>query len=94
MVIPGHAPAPSQFAARVAVPAVQLALRQPLVGYVQADVSTPLQVPPQDEPSVAQAVRLPRGAPVVGVHVPTLPELSHAWHWPVHEELQQTPSVH
>ena len=53
----------------------------------------PLQLPPQSDPSLAQAVRAPCGAPVTNEQVPTLPETSHAWHWLPHEVLQQNPST-
>jgi hypothetical protein len=58
---------------------------------VQADVSVPLHVPPQPEPSVAHAARGATGAPVTGEQVPCrpLPVRLHAWHWPVHAVLQQ-----
>jgi hypothetical protein len=40
------------------------------------------------------AERVPCGAPEARVvHVPMLPETSHAWHWPPQALLQQTPSV-
>jgi hypothetical protein len=44
-------------------------------------------------PPVAHAERGPCGAPVIGVHVPTVPVPSHAWHWPEQTESQQTPST-
>jgi hypothetical protein len=77
----GHAPAPSQLAAAVAVPLEQLALRQlvALLGYVQVAL-LPLQLPPQSEPSFVHAVRDPCGAPLTSVQVPTLPATSQAWH--------------
>jgi hypothetical protein len=60
---------------------------------VQALVATPSQAPPQALPSVAHAARPPCGAPATGMHVPTDPSASHAWHWPPHAALQQTPSA-
>ena len=54
----------------------------------------PLQAPPQEVPSLAQAARAPWGAPFVAVHVPTLPATSHAWHCPPQATLQHTPSTH
>jgi hypothetical protein len=44
-------------------------------------------------PSVSQAARPPRGAPVAAVQVPTLPATSHASHWAPQAWSQQTPSV-
>ena len=61
---------------------------------MQAAGWTPSQLPPQTEPSVAQAARLPCGAPIAVEHVPTLPARLHASHWPVHARPQQTPSTH
>jgi len=56
-------------------------------------VVVPSQLPPQELPSVAQATRVPCGAPVTAVQVPTLPATSQAWHWLPHALLQQTPST-
>ena len=53
----------------------------------------PSQVPPQAEPSLAQAGFPLRGAPETGAHVPTEPGTSHASHCPLHARSQQTPSV-
>jgi hypothetical protein len=51
-------------------------------------------VPPHADPSEAQALRNPCGAPeVTVVHVPTLPATSHACHWPLQALSQQTPST-
>jgi hypothetical protein len=90
----GQAPAPSQSAAAVAVPAEQLAVLQPVVllGYVQVALE-PLQLPPQSEPSLVHAVREPCGVPLTSVQVPTLPATSQAWHWLPQALLQQTPST-
>jgi hypothetical protein len=57
--------------------------------------STPLQSKPHVG-SVAVVLHTPcpvRGAPVTGMHAPTLPGSSHAWQVPLHWELQQTPSA-
>ena len=92
----GHAPVPPHDAAAVWVPAAQLAARQLVVapGYAHAVALEPLQLPPQALPSLAQAVRVPCGAPLDTVaHVPTLPAMSQAWHWPVQALLQHTPST-
>jgi hypothetical protein len=45
---------------------------------VHEAVVTPLQLPPQEEPSVPQAARNPCGAPATAVQAPTLPGTSHA----------------
>jgi len=57
-------------------------------------VTTPLQLPPQEDPSLAQAERAPWGAPVTGLHVPTLPATLQASHCPPQATLQHTPSTH
>jgi len=57
---------------------------------LQVPSALPLHWPPQVLPSLAQAVRLPCGAPeATGVHVPCMPLRSHASHWPVQAVLQQ-----
>jgi hypothetical protein len=53
----------------------------------------PSQLPPHEVPSVAQACRVPCGAPLTVVQTPTEPGTSHAWHWPPQALLQQTPST-
>ena len=88
----GHEP-PLQLAATVAVPLLQEAPRHCVVGYPQAAVLLPSQLPPQALPSLAQAVREPWGAPLTATHWPTLPATSHAWHCPLQARLQQTPSA-
>jgi hypothetical protein len=60
---------------------------------VQAVVTTPLQAPPQAVPSDVQAARVPTGAPLTAVQVPSRPARPHASHWPLQLVLQQTPSV-
>jgi hypothetical protein len=89
----GQRPAPSQAAASVATPALQLAVRHSEAGYAQAPVEAPSQAPPQAEPSLAHAGRAPWGAPATGAQVPTEPAASQAWHWPPHAVSQQTPST-
>jgi len=91
----GHVPVPLQLAALVAVPAEQVPARHTVepAGYAQALAMVPSQDPPQALPSVVQAVRLPCGAPVALVQVPTLPATSQAWHCPPQALLQQTPST-
>jgi hypothetical protein len=64
----GQEPAPSHNAAAVATPAVQLAPRHCAAGYVQEAPLTPSQEPPQAEPSLAQAGRVPCGAPLTARH--------------------------
>jgi hypothetical protein len=48
----------------------------------------PLQVP-----DPAQVARPACGAPVTGMHWPTEPGTSQAWHWPEQAWLQHTPSA-
>jgi hypothetical protein len=93
--IAGHAPAPLQLAASVAVPPEQEASRHvaPAAGYVQESAFVPLQAPPHSEPSVAQAARRPTGAPITGAHCPARPGTSQASHCPLQAALQQTPST-
>src|SRR5262245_9091913 len=53
----------------------------------------PSQLPPQAEPSDAQSVRAPCGAPLTALQVPTLPATSQASHcWP-QAALQHTAST-
>ena len=91
----GQLPAPSQVAERVAVPLVQSAARHSTLppGYAHAARCTPLQVPPQAEPSSAHDGRVPTGAPVTSVQVPSDPETLHASHCPLQGALQQKPST-
>jgi hypothetical protein len=51
----GQLPAPSQEAASVATPALQLAARHDPVGYAHALALEPSQAPPQPLPSEAHA---------------------------------------
>jgi hypothetical protein len=91
-----HAPAPLHLPSACATPDAHVAAPHDVafVGYVHAVVSTPLQLPPHDEPSVVHAARA-GVPPVFGVPLiaTQLPEALHAWHWPVHAALQQTPSA-
>jgi hypothetical protein len=92
----GQVPVPLQEPAGTAVPAAQLAARHwvEAPGYPQAEALLPSQEPPQAEPSVAQAGRIPCGAPAVTVvQAPTLPGTSQASHWPAQAAVQQTPSA-
>src|SRR5512140_2879659 len=86
----GHAPAPLQFAACVSIPALQLAKRQELAGYAQAAGFTPLQAPPQPEPSVAHAARPPTGAPLMVWQVPGVIAF-HDSHCALQARLQHLP---
>jgi hypothetical protein len=92
--VPGvQLPAPSQVAAPVATPAVQLATPQETVGKVQALVSVPLQLPTQ-APVPAHAARVPTGAPVTGLQVPSFAGRLQAAHWRlVQSTSQQYPSA-
>jgi hypothetical protein len=63
------------------------------LGKLQAVVFEPLQSPPHTEPSVAQAVRAPCGAPLTAEQTPRSPLTSHAWHCPEQVESQHTPST-
>jgi hypothetical protein len=60
---------------------------------VQAAVEVPSQVPPQLEPSVVQAGRAPRGAPLTATHWPSWPGSPQDWHWPSQALWQQKPSA-
>jgi len=92
----GHVPAPSQPAATVATPPVQLAERQLVEapGYVHAVRDAPSHEPPHEVPVPVHAVRPPTGAPVTALHVPTEPVALHVSHCPAQAESQQTPSAH
>lgn len=89
----GHAPRPSQLAATVAVPFVQLAARQEEVGYEQAVRFVPSQLPPHVVPAPAHAAWPLRGAPLTATQVPLLDASAQASHVPLQELLQQTPSA-
>jgi hypothetical protein len=93
---PGQAPAPSQTPSSVAVPEVHEGARQEVgsAGYAQLDAWIPSQLPPQTVPSEAHATRLPWGAPLAGLHVPTFPATSQASHCPLQARSQQNPSTH
>ena len=54
--------------------------------------AVPSQVPPQ-APEPLQAERVPRGAPVTAVQVPTAMATSQASHWPLQAWSQHTPSA-
>lgn len=53
----------------------------------------PSQLPPHTFVEFAQSGRWPRGVPLIGTHVPSLPLSPHASHCPVHAESQQTKST-
>jgi hypothetical protein len=56
-------------------------------------------LPSQTAPHVVPAPVPPHagrelcGVPATGEQVPTRPPMSHAWHWPPHDESQHTPST-
>ena len=92
----GQVPVPLHEPDGVAVPAEQPAARHwvEVPGKPQAAALVPSQEPPQTDPSEVHAARDPCGAPLVTVvHVPELPGMSQAWHWPPQAALQQTPST-
>jgi hypothetical protein len=89
----GQLPAPSQTAAWVAVPLVQLAWRHVVEAPGSVHVAwVPLHVPAQ-APLPVHAVWPVRGAPLTSSHVPGVLPLQN-WHDPLQAELQQTPSAH
>lgn len=53
----------------------------------------PSQVPAQAASVPLQAVLGALGVPLTAMQVPTLVGSLHAWHWPAHGSLQQTPSA-
>lgn len=60
---------------------------------LHAEGFVPSHAPPHCEGSPAHGVRLPRGAPTAGTHLPSVPDSAHASHCPVHADSQQTPST-
>lgn len=94
-VLAPQAPAALQLAAAVATPPVQDGPRQiaSVPAKAQASRFWPSQLPPQEEPSVAQAVRDPRGAKVTGEQAPALPGTLQASHCPSQAVSQQRPST-
>jgi hypothetical protein len=65
-----------------------------LGGYTHAVVlCAPSHVPPHAVPCALHFGREPCGAPCTGVHVPTDPATSQAWHSPSQAALQHTPSM-
>jgi hypothetical protein len=88
----GHAPAPLQEAAFVAVPALQLDARHTVLvpGKVHV-VAEPVQEPAQ-APLPVQAGCPGRGEPVIIVQVPGVVPLQN-WHEPLQADEQQTPSA-
>jgi hypothetical protein len=71
-----------QWAAALATPSSQLSLPQAIVisGKVQLAVVVPSHWPPQRVLSLAQARRVPTGAPVTGEHVPGFDDTLQAAH--------------
>jgi hypothetical protein len=43
--------------------------------------------------STGHGGRLPTGVPAIVTQLPSAPAVLHAWHWPVHEDVQHTPST-
>jgi len=62
-------------------------------GYSHDEVVELLHLPAHAVPSPAHLDREPWGGPPTGVHVPSWPLTSHAWHWPSQIVLQQKPST-
>jgi hypothetical protein len=98
LVVNEHVPLPLQVPAVVSTPPVHDAVLQEVVafGYAHAVPLKPSQRAPQvvPEPVPLHIGRPPTGVPITLLHVPTEPLTLHAWHWPAHDELQQTPSTH
>jgi hypothetical protein len=90
-----HVPAPSQWALSVTIPSLQDRVVHVVEasGMAQRVVVTPSQEPVHAEPSPWHAGRLPTGAPLVGVHVPTEPGFVQEAHCSPQSELQHTPSI-
>jgi hypothetical protein len=59
---------------------------------VQSVRCEPSQAPPQEEPSLAQAARVPRGGPTTAAQLPFTTPLQ-ASHWPSQALSQQYPST-
>lgn len=92
-----HEPSPSQNEAGVTLPVVQLAGPQ----IVEVPGTAPHErrsEPLHDDwqaPLPVHAVRtVPWTLPMTAEHLPTEPPTSHASHWPLQAESQQTPSTH
>jgi hypothetical protein len=102
-VAAGQLPFPSQYAAAVKTPAVQLALRQPLLVGQRPHAPAPSQVPVLEQSPLLRSLALQRAfgsAPPDETieQVPTLPETLQLLHRPpveasLHALSQQTPSV-
>jgi hypothetical protein len=88
-----HPPSPSQWFVAIETPEQVVGHDVASPGYVHEAWLNPSQVPEQ-APLPPHAARTPWGPPVIGVQVPSLFGLSHAWHWPTHASLQHTPSTH
>jgi hypothetical protein len=95
-----HAPAPSHVESGLKVdPAHDFGLHTtalPLAKPSQVVVCAgiPSHSRASQAPAVPEhAVRAPCGLPVTGVHVPTAPAMSQAWHWPSHAVSQHAPST-
>jgi hypothetical protein len=100
-VAPGlHVPLPSQNAATVAVPSLQVAGEHSLLGpfakpthlLLSFELSHASALHTSVPPS-SHFAREPCGAPETPVHLPRPPGMSHASHWPVQPPSQHTPST-
>ena len=75
-----QAPSPSQVLC-VCLPLVQVEPHALVDGAsLQADALVPSQLPPHSAGLPGHAMRLPRGAPMTGAHLPAVPLSLHASH--------------
>jgi hypothetical protein len=94
-----HEPLPSQICPLATLPLHTLAPHDTPAGELATPAHDDVVVPSHAgaahgfEPA-GHAAREPCGCPLTGTHVPCAPVASHAWHSPVHAELQQNPSTH
>lgn len=65
----------------------------PALGYAQAAMFVPSQLPAHAASVPLQAILGALGDPLTAMQVPTLVGSLHAWHCPAHGSLQQTPSA-
>lgn len=86
-----HVPAPSQVLTLVSMPLVQLGVPHEVeaLGRVHAVAVMPSQRAAHAPVPPVHPVRGDTGVPTTVLHVPAEPDTLHAWHWPVHAELQQ-----
>lgn len=96
-----HVPVPSHVRAEVAVPAAQLSgsphgvARPPLkpAHLVRSLVLSHASALHTSPPPSSHFVREPCGSPLTPTHFPSAPFASHASHWLLHSDSQQTPST-